>query len=208
MFAENRTQKTEGFRRLGSVTLGPSPSARPYGSNRDPPCKVGIGPAPGESETHKPPMKPNPTELHPAGTVVAAEKPSKNDVVSCWVCFVLGEIVGPKLLKDREAVVSRCVCVFMLGALRIVCYFSCCFVPQRVMRARACLVQRSSPTPALYKLRASLWQSANSCAMEALVRSACSKTAENSLRTEPPHCSEIREDVCDKTHNGKQITAE
>ena len=39
-------------------------------------------------------------------TVVAAENPTKDEVVSCRVCFVSGEIVDPKLLNDREAVVS------------------------------------------------------------------------------------------------------
>ena len=47
-------------------------------------------------------------------TVVAAENRPKDDVVSCWVCFVSGDIVGecvdPNVMKDREAVVSRWVC--------------------------------------------------------------------------------------------------
>ena len=33
-------------------------------------------------------------------TAVAAENPSKDDDVSCRVCFVLGEIADPKLMKD------------------------------------------------------------------------------------------------------------
>ena len=56
-------------------------------------------------------------------TVVAAENRPKDDVVSCRVCFVSGDIVGefvdPNVMKDREAVVSRWVCGFMLGLERI-----------------------------------------------------------------------------------------
>ena len=55
-------------------------------------------------------------------TVVAAENRPKDDV-SCRVCFVSVDIVvvicGPTLMKDREAVVSRWVCGFMLGLERI-----------------------------------------------------------------------------------------
>ena len=55
-------------------------------------------------------------------TVVAAENRPKDDVVSCRVCFVSVDIVGgmcgPNLMKDREAVVSRWVCGFMLGLER------------------------------------------------------------------------------------------
>ena len=65
-------------------------------------------------------------------TVVAAENRPKDDVVSCRVCFVSGDIVGefvdPNVMKDREAVVSRWVCGFMLGLERILWCFSCCFV--------------------------------------------------------------------------------
>ena len=66
-------------------------------------------------------------------TVVAAENRPKDDVVSCRVCFVSGDIVGefvdPNVKKDREAIVSRWVCGFMLGLERILCdVFSCCFV--------------------------------------------------------------------------------
>ena len=56
-------------------------------------------------------------------TVVAAENRPKDDVVSCRVCFmsvdILGGICGSNLMKDREAVVSRWVCGFMLGLERI-----------------------------------------------------------------------------------------
>ena len=34
-------------------------------------------------------------------TVVAVENPPKDDVISCRVCFVSGEIADPKLMKDR-----------------------------------------------------------------------------------------------------------
>ena len=81
------------------------------------------------SEDHKPPMKPNPTctwQGHlwlATSTVVAAENRPKDDVVSCRVCFVSGDIVGefvdPNVMKEREAVVSRWVCGFMLGLERI-----------------------------------------------------------------------------------------
>ena len=56
-------------------------------------------------------------------TVVAAENRPKDDVVSCRVCFVSGDIVGefvdPNVMKDREAVVPHWVCGFMLGLERI-----------------------------------------------------------------------------------------
>ena len=56
-------------------------------------------------------------------TDVAAENRPKDDVVACRVCFVsvdiVGGICGPNLMKDREAVVSRWVCGFMLGLERI-----------------------------------------------------------------------------------------
>ena len=56
-------------------------------------------------------------------TVVAAENRPKDDIASCRVCFVSGDIVeefvDPNVMKDREAVVSRWVCGFMLGLERI-----------------------------------------------------------------------------------------
>ena len=89
-------------------------------------------------------MKPNPTWNNivaargkghlwlAISTDVAAENRPKDDVVSCRVCFVLGDIVGefvdPNVMKDQEAVVSRWVCGFMLGLERILWCFSCCFV--------------------------------------------------------------------------------
>ena len=56
--------------------------------------------------------------------VVAAEDLPKDGVVSCRVCFVSGEIVDPKPMKDREAVV--CVFFFFGGHdLGIRCQCQC-----------------------------------------------------------------------------------
>ena len=56
-------------------------------------------------------------------TVVAAENRPKDDVVSCRVCFVSGDILGafvdPNVMKNREAFVSGWVCGFMLGLEQI-----------------------------------------------------------------------------------------
>ena len=50
--------------------------------------------------------------------------------VGCVSCRVTSwrEFVDPNLMKDREAVVSRWVCGFMLGLERILWCLSCCFV--------------------------------------------------------------------------------
>ena len=53
-----------------------------------------------------------------------APKPPKDYVGSCWVCFVSGEIVHPKLINDWDAGVSSWVCGLMLGEERILWCFS------------------------------------------------------------------------------------
>ena len=51
------------------------------------------------------------------------------------VRIVSGEIVDPKLMKDRDAVVSCRVCGFMLGEERILWCSSCCFTSVSVCDA-------------------------------------------------------------------------
>ena len=99
-------------------------------------CKVLRGPpTPYETKPHTKQHCCCTWQGHPLlaiSTVVAAENLLKMTTihVGCVSCRMTlwGEFVDPDVMKDREAVVSRWVCGFMLGLERILWWFLCCFV--------------------------------------------------------------------------------